>query len=221
MARVLGIETSTSAGSLALAEAGRLIREAQIDTLLNHSARLLPVLDGLLKGAGWEVGDLDAVGVGLGPGSFTGIRVGLAAAQGLAFGGSIPLVGVGSFPALVRGCALERGIIVPLLDGGRGMIYGGRYEKKGLELMELVPPRVVGEGELEALLAGGHIVTPDGDRLRPRLEAIGVRGWEDAFPRALWIAVLAGERLQTGAVDQLHTAEPIYLSELNYSRKFR
>ncbi len=219
MARILGIETSTAAGSLALAEDGRLVLEAEIDTSLNHSARLLPVLDGLLKGAGWKVGDLAAVGVGLGPGSFTGIRVGLAAGQGLAFGCSIPLVGVGGFPALVRGSALKSGIVVPLLDGGRGRIYGGRYKKNGSGMEELVPPRVVGEGELADLARGGRIVTPDGDRLRPSLELLGIREWEESSPRAGAIALLAGERLQTDPADQLHTAEPIYLSELNFREK--
>jgi tRNA threonylcarbamoyladenosine biosynthesis protein TsaB len=219
MARILGIETSTAAGSLALAEDGRAVRQAQIDTRLNHSARLLPVLDELLRRTGWGIEELDGVGVGVGPGSFTGIRVGLAAGQGLAFGCSIPLVGIGSFPALVRGSALKRGIIVPLLDGGRGRIYGARYRKNGTAIEELVPPRVIREGELEDLVAGGHIVTPDGPRLRPRLETMRIKTWESAFPRALLIAILTGERLQTDATDQLHTVEPIYLTKLNFREK--
>ncbi len=219
MARILGIETSTAAGSLALIEDGRPVREAEIDTRLNHSARLLPALDELLGRAGWSGGDLDAVAAGLGPGSFTGIRVGLAAGQGLALGWSIPLVGIGGLPALVRGSAFESGTVVPLLDGGRGRIYGGRYRKNGSRVEELVPPRVVGEGELEDLVRGAGVVTPDGPRLRPRLEALGVRDWEESFPRAFWIAVLAGESLETDSADRLHTAEPIYLSEYSYRGK--
>ncbi len=219
MTRVLGIETSTRAGSLALAEGGRLVREAEIDTRLNHSARLLPVLDELLHAAGWEVGDLGGVGVGLGPGSFTGIRVGLAAAQGLALAGLIPLVGVGSFPALVRGSAPKQGIVVPLLDGGRGRIYGGRYRKNGSAVEELNPPRVIGVGELEELVRGGHIVTPDLPRLRARLEALEFRDWEESVPRAREIALLAGEKMATAPGDELCLAEPVYLSELKYSGK--
>ncbi len=213
MSRIIGIETSTAAGSLALVEDGRPVREAEIDTRLDHSARLLPALDELLGRAGWRGDDLAAVAVGLGPGSFTGIRVGLAAGQGLALGWSIPLFGIGGFPALVRGSAFESGTVVPLLDGGRGRIYGGRYRKNGARLEELIPPRVVGEGDLEELIRGAGIVTPDGPGLRPRLEALGVMEWEESFPRAFWIAVLAGERLETGPADRLHTAEPIYLSE--------
>lgn len=219
MTRILGIETSTAAGSLALVEDGRLLREAEIDTRLDHSARLLPALDELLGRAGWTRGDLDAVAAGLGPGSFTGIRVGLAAGQGLALGWSIPLVGIGGFPALVRGSAFESGTVVPLLDGGRGRIYGGRYRKTGFRIEELVPPRLVGEGELEELVRGAGVVTPDGPRLRPRLEALEVRDWEESFPRAFLIAVLAGERLKIDPADRLHSAEPIYLSEYTCRNK--
>ncbi len=219
MARILGIETSTAAGSVALVEDGRRAGEAEIDTRLNHSARLLPVLDELLRRAGWEVSDLDGVGVGVGPGSFTGIRVGLAAGQGLALGAGIPLVGVGSFPALVRSSSLGEGIVVALLDGGRGRIYGARYRKSGSGIEGLVPPRVIPAEELAELVRGGRIITPDGLRLQSRLEALGIRDWEDAHPRAREIALLAGEKLKTDPADQLYTAEPVYLSELNYSVK--
>jgi tRNA threonylcarbamoyladenosine biosynthesis protein TsaB len=220
MARILGIETSTAAGSLALVEDGRRIGEAEIDTRLNHSARLLPVLDELLRRAGWTVSDLGGVGVGVGPGSFTGIRVGLAAGQGLALGAAIPLVGVGSFPALVRSRSVGEGIVVALLDGGRGRIYGARYRKSGSLFKELLPPRVIAAEELADLVQGGRIITPDGLRLQSRLEAIGIRGWEEAYPRALEIAILAGEELKTDPTDQLYTAEPIYLSKLNYQSRF-
>jgi len=220
MAKILGIETSTAAGTLALVEAGRAAGEAEIDTRLNHSARLLPALDELLRGAGWEIGDLDGVGAGLGPGSFTGIRVGLAAARGLALGGSIPLVGIGSIFALVRGSAAEEGIVIPLLDGGGGRIYGGCSRKTGFAVEELAPPRVIGEGELEDLARGGHIITPDGARLRPRLEELGIREWEDAFPRALEIALLTEEKMKNDPADQLQNADPIYLSNLNYNVSF-
>ncbi len=219
MNRILGIETSTAVGSLALVEEGRKVGEAEIDTRLNHSARLLPSLDDLLRRVGWKVSDLDGVGVGVGPGSFTGIRVGLAAAQGLALGASIPLVGIGSFPALARGSALKEGIVVTLLDGGRGRIYGARYRQNGAGIAELSPPRVIEEGKLTELVGDGWIITPDGIRLRDRLEEIGVREWEDSHPRALEIAFLAGEKLLTDPSDQLLAAEPLYLSRLNYARK--
>jgi len=80
--KILGIETSVKSGSLALIEGEDIVTRADIDTRLNHSARLIPVLNELLRLAGWGIDDLDGVGVGLGPGSFTGIRVGLAAGQG-------------------------------------------------------------------------------------------------------------------------------------------
>ncbi len=215
MARFLGIETSSAVGSLALAEDNIPVREVEIDTRLNHSARLLPVLDELLRQAGWKLGDLDGVGIGLGPGSFTGIRVGLAAGQGLAFGCSLPLIGVGSFPALVRGSSLSGGLVVPLLDGGRGRIYGARYRQDETGIRELISPRLVKPGELKDLVRGGRVITPDGLRLRPHLEAAGIRQWEEASPRAREVAILAGEKFAAG---EFELVEPIYLSKLSYAK---
>ncbi len=213
--KVLGIETSTAAGSLALVEDGGIKARATIDTHLSHSALLIPILDDLLDGAGWSVGDLEGIGAGLGPGSFTGIRVGLAAARGLACGCSIPLAGIGSFPAMVRGISLREGVVVALLDGGRGRIYGARYRKDGPAVEELIPPRVVQVREIEEFCRDALIVTPDRDRIPAFRDAaagkIGGAPWEKSFPRAEWIAILAEERLREGI--ETPPAEPIYLSE--------
>ncbi|MFH1038992.1 MAG: tRNA (adenosine(37)-N6)-threonylcarbamoyltransferase complex dimerization subunit type 1 TsaB [PVC group bacterium] len=214
--KVLGIETSTAAGSLALVEDGEVRARADIDTRLSHSALLIPVLDDLLAGAGWSVGDLEGVGAGLGPGSFTGVRIGLAAAQGLAFGCSIPLAGIGSFSALVRGISLPPGIIVPLCDGGRGRIYGGRYRKDGFAVEELISPRIVPAGELGEFCRDARIVSPDRDRIRafPGDVAgkIGEGEWEITFPRAEWVAILAEEKLRGNPASEIETAAPIYLT---------
>jgi len=121
--KILGIETSTETGSLALLEGGETRARAEIDTHERHSARIIPILDRLLAEAGWTVDELEAVGAGLGPGSFTGIRVGLAVARGLSFALKIPLKGVSSFEALARGTEGEGriaagGSILPSMKNG-------------------------------------------------------------------------------------------------------
>lgn len=211
--KILGIETSTKMGSLVLVEDGSPVAGAEIDTRRKQSSRLIPVLDKLLRGAGWQIDELDGVGVGLGPGSFTGIRVGLAAGQGLAFGVSIPLVGIGSFPAMVRGSSAPDGPVTVLMAGGPKRIYGGGYRKSGDNIEEIIPPKVISSGELEEMCRGSWIVSPRGERWKKELEEGEITGGENSFPRARWIAILAEEKIKLSPVNEIETAAPIYLSQ--------
>jgi len=211
--KILGIETSVKIGSLALIEGSNLVARSDIDTQMNHSARLIPVLNELLRTAGWRIGDLDGVGVGLGPGSFTGIRVGLATGEGIAFGASIPLVGVGSFQAMVRGSSAPDAQVITLLDGGRGRVYGAGYKKRGDDMEETVSPRMLSSGEIESLCRGAWIVTPRWNDWEKESEGWEIAGGENGSPRARWVAIVAGEKLQLNLVDEIETATPIYLSQ--------
>jgi len=211
--KILGIETSVKIGSLALLDGEDLAARSDIDTEMNHSARLVPVLNQLLRIAGWKIGDLDGVGVGLGPGSFTGIRVGLAAGEGVAYGASIPLAGIGSFQAMVRGSSAPDGPVVTLLDGGRGRIYGAGYKKIGDDTEETVSPRLVSAGEIESLCRGAWIVTPRWREWKQESKGWEISGGENGFPRARWVAILAGEKLKKNPLGELETATPIYLSQ--------
>jgi len=211
--KILGIETSGKIGSLALVEDGRIIADSTIDIALSHSSRLIPILDSILREAGWNIGDLDGVGVGLGPGSFTGIRVGLAAGQGIAFGTGIPLTGIGSFPAMVRGSSIPDGIHIPLRDGGRGRIYGGRYRKTSDTIEELIAPMIVPPEELEEFCRGGWIVSPRWEEFMVRLKNTGIAGGENSFPRARWVAILTEEKLRVDPITEIESASPIYLSQ--------
>ena len=211
--KILGIETSVKSGSLALIEGEDIVTRADIDTRLNHSARLIPVLNELLRLAGWGIDDLDGVGVGLGPGSFTGIRVGLAAGQGIAFGTSIPLAGIGSSQAMVQGSSAPDGPVVTLLDAGRGRVYGAGYRKSGDDVEETIPPLLVSSGEIEALCWSAWIVTPQWDEWKKKAESWDIPGGENGSPQAQWVAILARKKLRENPLDEIETASPIYLSQ--------
>jgi len=211
--KILGIETSVKIGSLALIEGEDLVARSDIDTQMNHSARLIPVLNELLQTAGWRIEDLDGVGVGLGPGSFTGLRVGLAAGEGIAFGASIPLAGVGSFQAMVRGSSAPDGPVVTLLDGGRGRVYGAGYKKSGDGMEESTSPRLVSSGDIESLCRGAWIVTPQWNYWRKESEGWEIAGGENGSPRAQWVAIVAAEKLKKIPLGEIETATPIYLSQ--------
>jgi tRNA threonylcarbamoyladenosine biosynthesis protein TsaB len=126
--RVLAIETSTSLASVALVEGGRLVLARAHARPKQSAERLLPMIAEVLAEAGWKKSDLARLGVSIGPGSFTGLRVGIACAQGLALGLGIPLVGVTSLRALARAVpASVLGVRCPLLDARRGEVFGGGY----------------------------------------------------------------------------------------------
>src|SRR5690554_3436840 len=114
--KYLTIDTTTKVTALALAEDGKLVAEGFLHTSKTHSERLIPVLDQVLKASAWSLEDLDFIGVARGPGSFTGIRIGIATAQGLAQVLKIPLVGVLSLDSLAWAGHSRSEILVPVLD---------------------------------------------------------------------------------------------------------
>jgi len=125
MMRFLLIDTCGAEGSIALAEDGRVVAS---DTLPGRSAseRLVPAIRQMLEAAGWGLGELAAIGVVHGPGSFTGVRVGLSAAKGLSEAGRIPLIAVSRL-ALLAAAAKVDGKVCAVLDAGRGEFYCGSY----------------------------------------------------------------------------------------------
>lgn len=215
--RILGIETSTEVGSLALVEKGEVVERGTIDTYLSHSARLIPLLDDLLKMAKWGIEDLEGVGVGLGPGSFTGIRVGLAIAQGIASGLKIPICGVASFEALASNPSCPGGKICVISDARRGGIYAALYQKSKNLLRELKPPRIISPDEVYEFARQARIMSPHLDRLRPLLEKArgdkAVSGGVKSFPKAEYIALIAEERLRDNPATATEEITPIYLSD--------
>ncbi len=132
--RVLGLETSSRRGTVALVEAGRVIVWAATEAPGGHAPHLLGLVNQVLADAGWSKTALDRVSVGTGPGSFTGIRVGIALAQGIALGLSRPLVGVGSLQAMSR--AVPVGVHGPrcaFIDARRNELFGAEYDEGGHE----------------------------------------------------------------------------------------
>ena len=100
--KVLAIESSAGPASCALTEDGRILASAGVHTGLTHSQTLVPMVDGMLKNAGVPLQDVDLLAVAAGPGSFTGVRIGVAAVKGLAFARDIPCVGVSTLAAMAR-----------------------------------------------------------------------------------------------------------------------
>lgn len=131
---VLGIDTSTKTLAVGLWGEGGLVAEITAAAHLTHSERLLVHIIGLLESSGLTLDQVAGIGAVVGPGSFTGLRVGLATAQGLAESRSLPTIGLSSLEVLARGVGVFSGRICPLIVARRGYLYGSIYELQGNRL---------------------------------------------------------------------------------------
>lgn len=173
--RVLAFETSTRRGSCALLEGHRVVAQASHEILNAHGEQLPRLLDQCMAEAGWDRQSLDRLAVGIGPGSFTGLRVGIALAQGIALGLGRPLVGVGSLEALAWAARGE--LRVALIDARRGELFVQAYDAADQPATEAVAlprgdvlawvgqrfaetPRYVGEPASELGLAVPSVALP-------------------------------------------------------------
>ena len=121
--KILAFETSAKAASVALTDGGKLLAESYQNTGMTHSQTLMVMAQDLLKTCGLSPKDVDAVAVAAGPGSFTGVRIGVAAAKGFAWGGELPCYGVSTLEAMARNLGVWQGYIVPAMDARRSQVY--------------------------------------------------------------------------------------------------
>ena len=124
---ILAFETSAKAASVALCREGVLLGESYQNTGLTHSQTLLSMAESLMASCGVAAGDIDAVGVAAGPGSFTGVRIGVAAAKGFAWGREIPCVGVSTLAAMAVGFGAWQGYVCPVMDARRSQVYNALF----------------------------------------------------------------------------------------------
>ncbi len=124
---ILAFETSAKAASVALLEEGKLLGESYQNTGLTHSQTLMVMAEDLLRTCGKTVQQVDAVAVAAGPGSFTGIRIGVAAAKGLAWGRQIPCYGVSTLEAMAESLGVWDGYVLPVMDARRNQVYNALF----------------------------------------------------------------------------------------------
>ncbi|MBR7081086.1 MAG: tRNA (adenosine(37)-N6)-threonylcarbamoyltransferase complex dimerization subunit type 1 TsaB, partial [Oscillospiraceae bacterium] len=147
--RILALESSAKAASAAISEEGRLICQYFQSSGLTHSRTLLYMAESMLKNLDITMGDIDAIAVANGPGSFTGIRIGAAAAKGLAWGAEKPVIGVSTLEAMAYHLADREGVVIcPVMDARRDQVYNAKFIARGGELERLCPDRAISVEQL-------------------------------------------------------------------------
>jgi tRNA threonylcarbamoyladenosine biosynthesis protein TsaB len=216
--RILGIDTSTSVGSIALVDGTTLKAQYLLNLSATHNQRLLPGIDRILADVGWTLDNLDGLGVGLGPGSFTGLRIGMSTMKGLAWASGKPLAGVPTLDALAANVPRLPFPICPVLDARKGEIYTAfyRYDDGG-EPRRLTPYMVIKPQDLLELISEKTTVVGDallrygaylsqhlGDRLVLAPDHLNI-------VHASSVAWLARQRLRRGMAEDISSCTPLYV----------
>ena len=220
--KILGIDTSTPIGSVAVIDGDNLVAEHTLNIVQAHSSRLMPAIDGILKWSDITADTLDGCAVGIGPGSFTGIRIGVATIKSLCYALNKPIVGVSTLEAIAYNLRWTNGIICPLLDARRSEVYGAIFQG-GSEWQRLSEDLCLSiEDFLDHLdphtsskrtinFVGDGLATY-GDVIHERLnERVHFADPIFNVPRGATIAHLGKQRLQNGDIDDYWTLVPNYV----------
>ncbi|MGL5294077.1 MAG: tRNA (adenosine(37)-N6)-threonylcarbamoyltransferase complex dimerization subunit type 1 TsaB [Aeromonas sp.] len=218
--KILAVDTATEACSAAL-----LVGDKQFcrweEAPRDHTRKILPMVQAVLDEAGISLSDLDAIAFGRGPGSFTGVRIGISVAQGLAFGAGVPLIGISTLAAMAQGAYRVGGAeqILTAIDARMNEVYFGRYGLKEGR-MQLIADEVVSDPAAlvtaRGTLAGQVTVVGTGfetyrEALRDLADELVVS--EVRFPAAQDMLVLAKAAWLAGEAVPVEQATPVYLRD--------
>lgn len=218
---VLGLDTGAPVASLALAIGGRIVAETS-RPVTSHGAELPEAAGRMMAAAGIALSDLDAIAVGIGPGSFTGLRIGLSYAKGIAFATGCGLAGIGSLDALAMGVleAMQPDIgslICPIVDARKGEVYTSLYAAAADGLEKVAHETVLPLTRLVARLEKGTTLVGDikADEAAAMLASNGIEvmvlNGNSMDRRGRYIAALGATRLAGSSLDRIDSLEPYYV----------
>ncbi|MBR3290422.1 MAG: tRNA (adenosine(37)-N6)-threonylcarbamoyltransferase complex dimerization subunit type 1 TsaB, partial [Clostridia bacterium] len=152
--KLLAVEASATSASCCVTENGRVLSQAAVHTKLTHSQTLMPMIESVLRCAALHMNDIDRLAVAVGPGSFTGIRIGVAAVKGLAFPRKLPCAAVSTLEAMAAmtdGLPFD-GLICPVMDARCRQVYTALFDHSGGICSRLTPDSALPIDELKTLL---------------------------------------------------------------------
>lgn len=215
--KIIAIDTTTQYVALGIADGGKEYG-CDINLGVKHSMLLVPVIERALVAAGLSLKDVTYFACGIGPGSFTGVRVGLSTVKGLCWALNKPIIGIPSLDTIARNVPQQYGdaVIVPVLDAKRGLVYASMYKRKGKIYTKRSGYLLVSAGELMKKVPADAVFTGDAVGL---YRDIFMQGAKKAvlldkdywYPASHALLSCVKEKLQTGTIDDIFKLNPLYL----------
>ncbi|WP_018249292.1 tRNA (adenosine(37)-N6)-threonylcarbamoyltransferase complex dimerization subunit type 1 TsaB [Orenia marismortui] len=227
---VLAIDSSTNSGSVALISEEGIIGETLLNLQETHSQRLMPQVVNLLEACGYKPKDLGGIGVALGPGSFTGIRIGLTTAKTLAQSLDIPIAGISTLEAMAYNLEYSRGYLCPMIDGRRNRVFTSLYrannniEVESKESLINIDDLLSQLSEIEDdIYFIGEVAGVYKDKIIKMIKNPNFLNSNFNLPKAAKIGELALNKLISGEGDNLFALTPNYLkrsqAEIQWEKK--
>lgn len=224
---VLGIESSTPVASVALTGPKGLVGEITLNIGLTHSEQLLPLIVDLLEQARLKLSEVEGIAIAGGPGSFTGLRIGMATAKALAQGGQLPLLAVPTLEALAFTQMCSNGLVSPVMNARKKEVYTALYNFQGQRSEQLEPFQAIDpEKWVQVLAKYQQPVLMVGDGVEAYSQVWDTLGPTVLYPpailqgvRASTVAWLGRERLMAGERDDLYSLKPFYLRPVEAKKK--
>lgn len=224
---ILALDTTAVTASVALLEDNCVIASFSVHNKLTHSEKLLKMIDDVLVNSSYSVDDIDLIAVSVGPGSFTGVRIGVATAKGLAFGRNIPIVGVSALEAMAENLRLvtpyvtDSFVVCPSMDARRNELYNSLFLYDGSELTRITDDRPISCEELLPELEKLEkkvVINGDGaEKLYDFLKSQNV-GFAFSLPccsalrqNAVSVGMIALREYNSGNVQNANDISPLYL----------
>ncbi|MGK2913720.1 MAG: tRNA (adenosine(37)-N6)-threonylcarbamoyltransferase complex dimerization subunit type 1 TsaB [Porticoccaceae bacterium] len=237
MAAILTIDTATDACSAAIGVDDKVYFRQEI-TARDHSRLILPMIDALLREAGLTLSRLDALAFTCGPGSFTGLRIGMGVVQGLAFGANLPVISISTLQVLAAGAirsanAGEGAVVIPALDARMDEVYWGQYRNHSGFPEAIAPDRLdkpedvrwpswTGDASAAGVTALTALGVGDGWRFGDRMACTPTYIIENLVPLATDLLLVATIHYGRGLLVSADDLEPVYLRDtINWKKRQR
>lgn len=215
LAYILNIETATKNCSVSVAHNGIVLAINEInDGNYSHAERLHPFIDDTIKKAGITFGDLSAVAVSKGPGSYTGLRIGVSAAKGIAYSLNIPLISIDTLTSLGNGYPIEKGFIIPMLDARRMEVYSCVFNAN-MEVLESVNATIIDKDSYDTFLEKdiAYFIGDGAEKCKDQITHENARFIKNIFPSSKEMAPLSFEKFTKQAFEDVAYFEPFYLKD--------
>ncbi|MFK7996699.1 MAG: tRNA (adenosine(37)-N6)-threonylcarbamoyltransferase complex dimerization subunit type 1 TsaB [Granulosicoccus sp.] len=214
--KLLAIDTSTDACSVAIKVDGQTLSDHRVVSQ-QHGALVLPMVDSLMSDAGLKAAQLDALIYGCGPGSFTGVRIGVATAQGIALGAGIGVIGVSTLQSIAQGCYREHGdsLVAISVDARMDEVYFCEFRAGRDGLMQAVCEEQI-VSPANVVLSAAEIWAGSGaeryqDILHEQFSVVSARIRRACLPQAVDLLAIGANKVKQGQIQSADNASPVYL----------